>query len=251
MRITVPCLPSEGDSAPVNTPHDPHDDLTDWDDDRATPTLDDEHWWPRLIDRINRWWMDPEPTGPALRQMAAIPPKRAVAGILAVIAALVLLIGSLLWWLISAIVGAVAGIADAIRTGSGHATQAGTHDLAAWSLTRTITDPVHGYLTGHTAGLPVAADTLWLTWLATTSGLFLLATLGARGARIGWALAGITTAGMVYAGTPATGRAVAAGLTVTVWAVLSVIAYNRLTPLDRPLHISIPIPRRPDPDYRD
>jgi hypothetical protein len=223
----------------VNTPH----DAPNFDNAPADP----DDWWARLADRINDWWVLRQPTGPALLEMAAIPPKRAVAAILAAVLAVLALAVSLLWWLVSGIVGIVTGVADAIRTSSGHSTTNAVNDLTTWSLTRTITDPVHAYLTAHSAGLPATADLLWWTWLSTTGALFLLAALGSRGARIGWAITGLLTTAMVYTATPATGRPVAAGLTITAWAVLSVIAYNRLAPLDHPIRLSIPIAQRPAP----
>ena len=89
---------------------------------------------------------------------------------------------------------------------------------------------------------------LWLTWLATTGLLFLLAAIGSRGARIGWTLTSVTTTAMVYTATAAPGRVAAAGLTATVWAVLSVIALSRTgTDTARHLHITIPLPRRLHP----
>lgn len=241
----------------MNTPHDPGDpydnDPFDLDpipaawstQDRADDA--DEHWWPRMVDRINQWWINREPTGPALRQLATIPPPRARVALAATVAAVLLAVGSLIYWLIAGIVGVITGVADAIRASSGHTAANTVHDLTTWTLTRTITDPVHTYLTAHTTGLPVTADTVWWTWLATTAGLFALATFGSRGARIGWAIAGATTTAMVYTATPATGRPVAAGLTVTAWAVLSIVAYNRLAPSDRPFILTLPIPHRPRP----
>ncbi len=81
--------------------------------------------------------------------------------------------------------------------------------------------------------------------MATTGGLFLLAVLGSRGARIGWILTGAMTTAMVYAGTAPTGRMLAAGLTVTIWAVLSIATLNRFTTTGEPVYLSIPVPRRP------
>lgn len=221
----------------MNTPHDHnHTDTT---------AAADEHWWPRLADRINHWWIHREKTLPALADMLAIPPKRATAAILATIALAITLVGLLVWWMISGIVGVITGITTAIAGSSADAAKTGAHDLASWSLTRTITEPVRAFLDQHSGGLPVGAGTLWLTWLATTGALFLLAALGSRGARIGWTLTGATTTAMVYTATPPTGRLVAAGLALTIWAVLSVIALNRVGTHGRAVHITLPFPRRP------
>lgn len=219
----------------MNTPHD-HNHIT---------TATDEHWWPRLAERINHWWIHREKTIPALADMLAIPPKRATAAILGAIALALTLIGLLIWWVIAGIVGVVTGITTAISDSSADAAKTSAHDLASWSLTRTITEPVRTFIDQHSAGLPVGAGTLWLTWLISTGVLFLLAALGSRGARIGWTLVGAATTAMVYTATSPAGRLVAAGLTLTIWAVLSVIALNRTGTHGRAVHIAIPFPRRP------
>ena len=112
-------------------------------------------------------------------------------------------------------------------------------------MTRTITDPVHTYLTAHATGLPVTAHTLWITWLVATIGLLALATAGSRGARYGWCLHGATTTAMVYTATPTDARALAAGLTITLWALLAVAAFNRLFPSQRPPSWTVRLRHRP------
>lgn len=92
-------------------------------------------------------------------------------------------------------------------------------------ITGTVTGPVRDYLSAHADGLPATADQLWWAWLAITAGLLVLAGTGARGARPGWLIAGAATTAMVYAGAPATGRTLAAGLTVLIWALLSTLAF--------------------------
>ncbi|MFE9192002.1 hypothetical protein ACFYL6_20580 [Micromonospora sp. NPDC007208] len=44
--------------------------------------------------------------------------------------------------------------------------------LRDWSITHVILDPVRGYLTAQSAGLPIDADMLWWTWCAAGVGLF-------------------------------------------------------------------------------
>jgi hypothetical protein len=204
-------------------------------------TSDDGHWWPRLADHINTWWMNRRPTGPALRQALRIPPKPVTALILTIGAGLIAGVVMLLYWLVNGIVTIVLGVAGGI----GNTTSASGQHLATSALTRTITGPVHTYLDQHTAGLPVSAHTLWQAWLWATSALFVLAVAGSRGARLGWIITGATTTAMVYAGTPGGGRALAAGLTLTAWAVLSVPAFNRLFPTSPPILLALHMPRRP------
>jgi len=69
---------------------------------KAASATDDEHWWPRLVDHINTWWMDRQPTGPALRQALRIPPKPTAALILITSAGALAMVAALLYWLIVA-----------------------------------------------------------------------------------------------------------------------------------------------------
>lgn len=208
--------------------------------DRAAELVND-HWWPRLADRINTWWINREPlTVDVLRELAIIPPPLACVGILATFGGVLLIV----WWLIAALVGLLAGIADAIGAATRTAGHTGTVQVSGAGLIRTITDPVHGYLTSHAIGLPVTGHTLWLGWLATTLGLFLLAALGSRGARIGWTLTGAITTAMVYTATPGDARPVAAGLTLTAWSVLSIVAFNRLAGSTTPPTLWLHLPAR-------
>jgi hypothetical protein len=203
----------------------------------------DGDWWPRLVDRINEWWMYRRPAGPAMRDMLRIPPRHANALILATITALAATAAAALWWLVAFIVTVVVNIGDsgrdAAHTAAGH--------LSGWAITRTITNPVHDYLNAQAVGLPVPTQLAWWTWLATTGGLFLTAVLGSRGARIGWTLAGALTVAMVYTATPHPGHTVAAGLAVTAWSVLSIAAFNRWATRPR-YHLALNLPpRRPVP----
>jgi hypothetical protein len=148
------------------------------------------------------------------------------------------------WWIVTTIVGVVAAVAVAIAGTGRDAAHRGADHVAAWTLTRTITDPVHAYLTTHTTGLPIPAHLAWWTWVATTIGLFIAATLGFRGARIGWTLTGALTTTMVYtATTPAAGRPLAAGLTITAWSVLSIAALNRAATTSS-VDLAVVLPRR-------
>jgi hypothetical protein len=253
----------------VNTRHDPGDpydnDPTgdDWADldltfdglsldtppSTAAPDPRAEHWWPRLIDRIYAWRLSREPFLPVLREVTRIAPVPALAAFAVVLTLMCTLVALVLWQLISGLVRLITAVAGGIRDTATGAAHTGAHDVTATGLTRTITEPVHAYLTDHAAGLPVTGNTLWLTWLATTAMLLLLSALGSRGARIGWTLAGAATTAMVYAATNTTARPVAAGLAITMWALLSVIAFNRITGSSAPiLHLNFPTLRRGDTD---
>lgn len=134
---------------------------------------------------------------------------------------------------------------------------------ALWLLTATVTGmdrtqimdtivhAVRVYLDGHSQGLAVSADTLFATWVVTTVGLWLWSWwFGSFGARLGWALTGLTTAGMVWAGTAPPSRWTAAGLTAIVWGVLSIPAFHGVGKHARvvvvPPQQSAP-PARPEP----
>lgn len=227
--------PSADKGAPtLNTDSHPNNDTL------STP--DDGRWWPRLVDHLNTWWMDRRPTGPAVRQALRIPPRPVTALILVSGTGLLTVTAVLLHRLVVGFVAVITGVV----AGIGDTTSASGQYPAISELTRTIIRPVHTYLDQHATGLPVSAHTLWLAWLSVTAGLFVLAVLGSRGARLGWVINGATTTAMVYAGSPGHGRALAAGLALTVWAVLSVPTFNRLFPTSPPILLAIRVPRRPD-----
>jgi hypothetical protein len=185
--------------------------------------------------------------------MLRIPPATATAAILGTAAAVATLAVLLLWWLVTTLTGIVAGIVAAIA----HTANSGAERVTGWAITRTITEPAHHYLTDHAAGLPIPAHLAWWTWAATTIGLFAAAVLGFRGARIGWIFTGALTTAMVYtATTPIDARALAAGLTITAWSVLSVAAFNQFS-TEKQHHFALTIRSRrvgipaPDDDTND
>jgi hypothetical protein len=201
--------PSDG-----RTPHDPGTD-----------------WWADTVDRINTWWVERPPAGPAVRDWARATPRRVVATAAALVAAVVVAAVTAVLWLASALYGLLAAAAT-----DGRHTGAEIRWWAVTRLTRIITDPVHAYLTGHAGALHISGHLLWLGWLASTAILFALAVIGSTGARIGWALTGALTTVVVYTGTPGDARTLAAGIAVTAWSLLSIAAFNRATA------------NRPDPD---
>ncbi len=127
-------------------------------------------------------------------------------------------------WLVWALLQAIGSGLDAAADGLGR--------LGTWfahgPITHTINDPVRAFLDAHTAGLPATGRDLWITWLAAAVVLYLAALAGSTYARIGWAAIGALSITAAYLGTAAgTGPAVA-GLTATVWLLLSLPAYARL-----------------------
>jgi hypothetical protein len=196
--------------------------------DGRTPHDPGTDWWADTVDRINTWWVERPPAGPAVRDWARATPRRVVATAAALTAAIVVAAVTAVLWLASAVYGLLAAAAaDGRHTGTE------VRWSAAGRLTRVITDPVHAYLTGHADALHTSARLLWLGWLATTAILFALAVLGSTGARIGWTLIGALTTTVVYITTPPDARLLAAGVAVTAWSLLSVAAFNR-TAVTRP-----------------
>ncbi|MGC4808657.1 hypothetical protein [Micromonospora sp. DT233] len=140
-------------------------------------------------------------------------PAVGVAGVLLVALLLFGLVLPLLRWAGRLLVDTVDGGVDWLRD---------------WNLTRIVLDPVRDYLTAHSAGLPVDAETLWWTWCAAGVSLFLLATFWrAVAARLGWVLFGAATAAMVWATTTGPARTTTAGIAVLWWIALSLFALRR------------------------
>ncbi|MFE7614336.1 hypothetical protein [Streptomyces sp. NPDC057496] len=106
------------------------------------------------------------------------------------------------------------------------------HQDWAWftQWTATIADPVHAYLTAHTAGLQLTASSAFGIWLGVGAVSLVLSWLtGAAGARLTWTAHGLCTAAMVWDASPATGRPVATALTVLAWTIGSVLALRGLS----------------------
>jgi len=138
-----------------------------------------------------------------------------------VLAALATL-GTLLWlvWaILSALGSGIAAAGD------------GLDRLGTWitdgPVTHAISDPVRGFLDAHTAGLPATGHDLWIVWLVAAGVLYVAALAGSTYARIGWATIGALSAAAAYFGAPAGSGPAAAGLTVTVWLLLSLPVYAR------------------------
>lgn len=94
-------------------------------------------------------------------------------------------------------------------------------------MIRLVTDPIGHWLTTHTNGLPITADTAALVWGVTGIVLFLAASYHHLGARLLWPLYGIATIAMAWAGTDNTvHRPVIAGLLGITWAALSLIGLS-------------------------
>ncbi|SCL21335.1 hypothetical protein [Micromonospora aurantiaca (nom. illeg.)] len=140
-------------------------------------------------------------------------PAAAVAGVLLIALLLYGLIVPLIRWLASF-------TTDAVGDGAGW--------LRDWNLTHVVLDPVRSYLTAHSAGLPITAETLWWTWSVAGVGLFAFAFLWrAVAARLGWVLFGAATVAMVWATTTGPARTTTAGIAALWWIVLSLFALRR------------------------
>lgn len=93
-----------------------------------------------------------------------------------------------------------------------------------------VDQPVRTYIAQHSAGLPVAASTVYTLWLLTgIVGLVLGYLFRNNGVRAMWSGWGAATVFMVWTATPEAGRPVAAGLAVLAWTFLSAFAMRGLT----------------------
>ncbi|MEU8544744.1 hypothetical protein AB0C52_32905 [Streptomyces sp. NPDC048717] len=96
--------------------------------------------------------------------------------------------------------------------------------------TATIADPVHAYLTAHTAGLPLTASSAFVIWQGVGIASLALAWFtGAVGARLTWIAHGVCSVLMVWDASPAAGRPVATALAVLAWTVGSFFALRGLS----------------------
>jgi hypothetical protein len=93
-----------------------------------------------------------------------------------------------------------------------------------------VDQPVRTYIAQHSAGLPVAASTVYTLWLLTgIVGLVLGYLSKNNGVRAIWAAHGAATVWMVWTATPDTSRPVAVALAVLAWTCLSAFAMRGLT----------------------
>lgn len=110
----------------------------------------------------------------------------------------------------------------------GHHAADGLDRLLELPAVAMVTDPIGHWLAVHGHGLPVSTYGMAVAWAAGGLGLFLLATLRSRGARIGWPLYGTATAAMAWFGaTTEVHRPIVAGAVGLAWCVASVLAYRR------------------------
>ncbi|MFC6021852.1 hypothetical protein ACFP2T_37535 [Plantactinospora solaniradicis] len=134
-----------------------------------------------------------------------------------------LLVGYVVIPLLAASVGAIAGWTDD-----------GIDWMAAEGFIAVVADPVRAYINERSLTLPINADVLWLAWLVSGAALLILAFAGTIGARIGWVVFGLGTAGMVWSETARPGEWLAVGVTTMWWSALGTLAYRR-----RPRHPSV------------
>jgi hypothetical protein len=93
-----------------------------------------------------------------------------------------------------------------------------------------VDQPVRTYIAQHSAGLPVAASTVYTLWLLTGIVALVLGFLfKSNGVRATWTAHGAATAWMVWTATPDTSRPVAVALAVLAWTYLSAFALRGLT----------------------
>ena len=98
--------------------------------------------------------------------------------------------------------------------------------VPAGRLWRTVSDPIHHYLTVHSEGLAAGPRTLYTAW-AIAGSLILIRALrqGATvGVQLGALVFGTLTVAMVWSGTAEPGKPVAAGLAALAWGVLAALA---------------------------
>ncbi|MEV0969647.1 hypothetical protein [Microtetraspora glauca] len=156
-----------------------------------------------------------------------------VAVVAAVVLAALAFVIAVLWVVIAIGVALVGAATGAAAEGVDAATSSQFMDV--------ITKPVHAYLTEHAAGLPITAEALWKAWAVTGVGLWLLGLFRSWGVRLAWTLYGASTVAMVYAESPAAGQALAAGVAVLAWAVVSLPVFAGIGRRSRTL-INLPAP---------
>lgn len=165
--------------------------------------------WERVFDAILDW-----PTSANRFKLAAV--YAAVGGILVAFA-----VGA--WEAFAAILIGVWHMLLAVANG-------GRQFVANWKLTHLVTDPINHFFTTQAAGTGVDPHFLTKLWGVVLLIVLVLASLfGSRGARWGWIACGLATAGMVWAGAPATHRELSVVLTVAAWSLLSVLALGALS----------------------
>ncbi|WP_032769743.1 hypothetical protein [Streptomyces sp. CNS654] len=117
------------------------------------------------------------------------------------------------------------------------------------SVLAIVDQPVRTYIAQHSAGLPIAASTVYTLWLATGLTALILGYFTRSNAlRAMWTGWGAATVLMVWTATPDTSRTIAVALTVLAWTPLSALALNGLTlrrTVGGPAHPA-KVPVRPD-----
>ncbi|MFE1545502.1 hypothetical protein ACFW61_34295 [Streptomyces microflavus] len=117
------------------------------------------------------------------------------------------------------------------------------------SVLAIVDQPVRTYIAQHSAGLPIAASTVYTLWLATGLTALVFGYFTESNAlRAMWTGWGAATVFMVWTATPDTSRTVAVALAVLAWTLLSALALNGLTlrrTVGRPAHPT-KVPARPD-----
>lgn len=91
-----------------------------------------------------------------------------------------------------------------------------------------VSDTVRAYIGEHAGASPMSSPRdLEIVWWSAGIVLLLAAMQGYVGGRIGWALYGLLTAGLVWSQTAPPSKWLIAGLVTLVWSLLSIGAYGR------------------------
>lgn len=157
-----------------------------------------------------------------------------------VVLAVIVVAGGALTVLAGLVLPLLRGLADLLAAGAG----SGFEWADGPDLARMVLDPVRSYLDSHAVELPVSSDTLWWAWAGFGLAAFVLSVPGSVGARIGWALFGVVTAGMVWSETSRPAAWVAVGVTAVWWSLFSVLAFRRRRRLVPPPNL-FPPPQAP------
>lgn len=90
-----------------------------------------------------------------------------------------------------------------------------------------VAEPIRTYFDKASGDLAVSSQALWGFWLFSGIGLLLMSFVGATGARIGWAIHGALTVGVIWQDDgPSAPTAI--GVYALSWSLLAVLAFRRM-----------------------
>jgi len=115
-------------------------------------------------------------------------------------------------------------------TGLAAAVEAGLYTVGSHPLGRIPVTGMRSYLDAHADGVGLAPALLWQVWVLLLITVFTIAALTRNpGARIAWTVLGATAVAMVYAATPGSSAAAAAGITAAWWLLTAPITFRAST----------------------